>query len=203
MGEPNQQLQFEHLANRVVYEAPYKDDRGQWRILVSGEAERVEEFVERRDLILRIELLDEETESTRSNRPPRPKREQVDLDEPAQDDDPFRLPGREVTIELLETTLPRGPYRMHFELDPPIPANDSDPYCFRVPERDTNANVGFSSDIPITVLLQNGGVTVSSSYGTSGSVYSGAYPGSWWTVVVINNNIAPATYSLTGDINVP
>ena len=196
MGEPNNQLDFVRLQNRLVFAAQYVDPGDSvWRISAVGQETVIEDFVEARDLRITLEPLDDDGYEP----PPPPEELAAEMQEDYEPPEValYGLPGLELKLELLQAAI-SGPRRVRFELDPPLEPQGRREYWFQLGAGDTTASVGFSGDISLSVTLEGSGLR-SSSGGNNGTVSVGAKGGSWWIVRVANNTANSGNFSLTGD----
>lgn len=202
MGQPNDRLDFIRLENRVSVVAMYQDrNDNEWRISAVGERELIDEFVDLRDLDINLDPIRDEEEIEAFAPLELPENfEALKEQSPAlayQVDEEIGLPGIAVRFELFRPIFRRGPRRITFRLDPAIEAKGKRNYYFNLPAGDVIANVGYTSDVSLSVQLF--GPVCATSEGTSGTASCYWFGENTWTVYVKNKDPNAGYFTLNGD----
>jgi hypothetical protein len=224
-GEQQQyanEIKFVRQEPRLVYQGTYTDPAHNiWTLDVVGTEEAVNEFIKPGTIFLHAQPLlrdvEGQIEEVRSPaeaeqaaaeamaagyQSSRQLGEEGDLGE-----QPFArpeegLPELEVIISLRELAISR-PYRAHFVIDPSI-SSGYRKHEFRLSAGDAKANVSYKAEEgAIKVKLAGPGGEREEGPSAEGSLAVVAVSsGTSWTVTVTHAWGTPATYTLSGDIDV-
>lgn len=135
----------------------YPDPNGNlWLIEVSGQPEQVAYFVENKPFRLKATQLSEEEAGKLREK----LSEKLERQSEGQNDSEDQIPALHVTFTLSEQNNIKAPYRVQFELDPPMNReHKSEKYDFSLWGNDTTANVEYWAEkgtVSIKVAVPDG-----------------------------------------------